>query len=280
MEQKINKFSFEKVPVWFKGFHNWVLWTPEKVPLDPKNLKAASTTDPDTWGTYDEAEKAYLSCKDDSIAGIGFVFTDSPFTGIDLDKCRDPKTGRIDTWAMDIVNAFRSYTEISPSETGLHIVVRGKLPEGSTRRRNDKIEIYDSGRYFTVTGNILPGIRPEIKDRQEILTNFYRQHFPEIQVKPIQNTVERDPSLLNSSRNQSEEFFGESGSSPPVMSDEDVIKKALLAENGDKFKRLFSEGDWSDYPSRSEADHALAGLLDFWTQDAEQKQRILKKSAI
>ena len=280
MEQKINKFSSEKVPALLKGFHNWVVWTPKKVPLDPKSLKPASITDSKTWGTYDEAAKAYLSCKDGSLAGIGFVFTHSPFMGIDLDKCRDPKTGRVDAWAMDIVNAFKSYSEISPSGTGLHIIVMGKLPEGSTRRRNDEIEIYDTERYFTITGNLLPGSHPEIKDRQDMLINFYHQHFPEVQVQPKQDIVEQNPLALSSPQNESEEFFGQSGNSPPVMSDEDVIKKALHAQNGDKFKRLFSDGDWSNYLSRSEADHALAGLLDFWTQDPEQKERILRKSAL
>ena len=285
MEQK--KFNFDGVPTFLRGFHNWVNWKlqdSKKVPLNPNDEGKASPTDPKTWSTFDQAKKRYTESKN-GICGIGFEFTNSPCTGIDLDKCRDPKTGVIDQWAMDIVNAFRSYTEISPSGTGLHIFVLGKLPIGSSRRRKDNIEIYDSDRYFTVTGNLLPG-HPEIKDCQDKLTNFYHKVFPEeIQPKdqrsiPPQHVTEQKPSALTAPRSLNEELFGQSGNSPLAMSDDEVIKKASEAKNGEKFKKLFVDGDWSDYLSRSEADLALTGLLKFQTQDDEQIKRILIRSAL
>jgi putative DNA primase/helicase len=67
--------------------------------------------------------------------GIGYVFSaEDPYTGIDLDKCRDPETGTIEEWAQEIIISLRSYTEISPSGRGVHIIVRGKLPPEGRRK--------------------------------------------------------------------------------------------------------------------------------------------------
>jgi primase-polymerase (primpol)-like protein len=92
-------------------------------------------------------------------AGIGFVLTpDDPFAGIDLDHCRDPETGEIEPWASEIVDRFQSYTEISPSGAGIRIFIRGTLPAGKGRHRG-RVEVYDRGRFLTVTGQRLEGSR-------------------------------------------------------------------------------------------------------------------------
>ena len=90
----------------------------------------ASSTNPKTWAPFDEA--VAVSARYD---GIGFVFTeDDPFAGIDIDKCRNVETGEIDPWARKIVAAFDSYTEASPSGTGLHIFVKATLPGPNNRK--------------------------------------------------------------------------------------------------------------------------------------------------
>ena len=132
----------------------WVNWRIEirdgeetKVPVNPHTGGRASTTEPSTWGTFDEA-----IAKDPE--RLGYVFSeDDPYTGIDLDKCRDPETGEIVDWATKIIEQFNAYTEISPSGTGLHIIVRGKLPGKGNRK--GKVEMYDRRRYFTMTGDVL-----------------------------------------------------------------------------------------------------------------------------
>src|SRR5262249_53715707 len=92
--------------------------------------------------------------------GVGFMFADG-FAGIDLDGCRNPETGDITAWADDIIQSLDAYVEVSPSGTGLHIFVLGKVP-GADKKFNlnpaighgkAAIEIYDSARYFTVTGD-------------------------------------------------------------------------------------------------------------------------------
>ena len=85
--------------------------------------------------------------------GLGFVLTaDDPFVGIDLDNCFTEE-GKILPWAQEIVEMIDSYTEVSPSGTGIRIFVKGKLPGEHCRTGN--IEMYQQGRYLTVTGRVL-----------------------------------------------------------------------------------------------------------------------------
>jgi primase-polymerase (primpol)-like protein len=96
------------------------------------------------------------ACKEHGYGGIGFVFTpEDDLCGVDLDGCLDPETGEIEGWAQEIIEELDSYTEISPSGTGVHVLVRGTLPAG--RNRKGRFEAYDRGRYFTVTGRHLAG---------------------------------------------------------------------------------------------------------------------------
>jgi putative DNA primase/helicase len=105
-----------------------------------------------TWSTFWEALEAYETGR---YAGIGFVFCSAdPYSGIDLDKCRNPETGELTPNARAILNGFEgAHIEVSPSGTGVHIIVRGKLPEKGKRRK--WVEAYSQDRYFTITGRTL-----------------------------------------------------------------------------------------------------------------------------
>jgi putative DNA primase/helicase len=144
----------ENVPQELKIRPQWVLWKavgekPAKVPYSARDGLKASSTDLLTWGTFEEALGAYES---GGYAGVGFVFSSGdPFTGIDLDGCVDPRTGEVAVWAMEIVRYFDSYTELSASGTGVHVIVKGEIPN----RRNGQVEVYSSKRFFTVTGHKL-----------------------------------------------------------------------------------------------------------------------------
>jgi putative DNA primase/helicase len=147
--------DIKNIPEELRSYNQWVLWKwvirngkRTKPPYDPKTKRGASHAAPATWGTFDQAIKAL----DNGFGGIGFVFTeDDPFCGIDLDKCRDPQTGEVESWAVKIIRDFDSYTEVSPSGTGLKIFIKGKLPGGGIKTKH--IEIYDRLRFFTVTGD-------------------------------------------------------------------------------------------------------------------------------
>src|SRR5262249_25433189 len=129
--------------------------------------------DPSTWGTYDLAHERFLA-DDGALDGVGFVFSDSdPFTGVDLDGCLDPATGRLDAWAEGIVTDFRTYTEVSPSGHGVTLFVKGTLPVPGKHLGN--IEVYFSRRFFTVTRRQLPDTHPTIEPRQAELLKLYQR---------------------------------------------------------------------------------------------------------
>ncbi len=248
------------IPVELRERPQWVLWRFEE--RDGKATKAphrasdpssrASATDPATWAPFEVAAEA-ASLAD----GLGYVFAeDDPYCGVDLDACRDPETGSLSPEAGGIVAALDSYSEASPSGTGVHVLVEAQLPpEGANR--NGRIEMYDRNRYFTVTGEHVRGTPETIEERQAKLDEVRALFLP-----PPKN-----------------------GSAPLVrrpvdLDDRDLLDKAFAARNGAHFEALWN-GDTTGYPSASEADLALCGMLAFWTGgDADRIDRLFRSSGL
>lgn len=153
----------------------WVAWDDEggrKVPKSPHGGNAR-TNDPSTWGTYAEAESAR---KRSGFTGVGIMLTDG-YTGIDLDGALD-SDGNVRPWAQGIVDGMESYTEVSPSGTGLHIIAwADRSATGPIGRADHRqgIEVYNNGRYFTVTGEQVGDYG--IEDRTERLQDIVRGIF-------------------------------------------------------------------------------------------------------
>lgn len=127
----------------------------DKVPKSPLTGYNASSTDPRTWGSLDDAVRRARR----EGWGIGFVFhaTLNEYAGVDLDACRDPESGLLVPWAQSIVAAFNSYSEISPSGCGVKIIVRGK-PRHNGKKSGaggTAVECYGHARYFCLTGHAL-----------------------------------------------------------------------------------------------------------------------------
>lgn len=261
------------IPEELKRHPSWVNWTFEerkgkltKPPIDPKNNEYADTTDPSTWATYDQALKRYKECENEKIRGIGFVLSNG-YSGADLDHCRNIETGEVQSWAKEIITQLRSYTEITPSNEGIRIWTKGKLPKGKRVKgglpspdggKNGKIEIYDSGRFYTVTGRHLDGTPSEIHQREEELRTIHRKVFG------------------NGQKSKTDSKPGNS----LFLSDADLINKAMEASNGDKFRRLW-EGDISEYSSQSEADLAFCSMLAFWARNNEARiDRLFRQSKL
>jgi primase-polymerase (primpol)-like protein len=138
----------DNIPEEMRQRNQWVVHK-EKIPYIAGGVGRASSTDTLTWRTFKEAIQALRTGRYD---GVGFVFSSGdPFAGVDLDKCRNPETGKLDEWAEKIVEDFGGYAEASPSGTGVHIIVKGKAP--NMKRGN--VEAYSSERYFTMTGRSL-----------------------------------------------------------------------------------------------------------------------------
>lgn len=151
-----NQAVLDNIPAAMKPYRHWVCWRllkrdgkPTKVPFDPLTARHASSTDSRTWRSFDEAVAALEVGEYD---GVGFMFSSGdPFTGIDLDHCRDPETGEIEPWAAKFVAKSGGYAESSPSGTGVHIIVRGKAPN----KKRGRVECYSERRFFTMTGRAL-----------------------------------------------------------------------------------------------------------------------------
>jgi hypothetical protein len=248
-----------------RDLRQWLCWRLEerdgkltKIPYSPLTGHRASSTTPETWTGYQEAVRA---CKEHGYGGIGFVFTpEDDLCGVDLDGCLDPETGEIEPWAQQIVEELDSYTEISPSRTGVHILVRATLPEG--RNRKGRFEAYDRGRYFTVTGKHLAGTPQTIEGRQAELQGVISRVFGEESTNGHSKPVAAPERLK----------YG--------LSDDEIVRKALSASNGERFSRLWA-GDTSGYGSHSEADLALCGMLAFWTGgDATRIDALFRRSGL
>ena len=167
----------ERIPAELKERPQWVTWRveirdgkPTKVPYrpefiykdsrgKPKNQPTrASATDLATWGSFEDAFEAYDGdgYGPSGYDGIGFVFSSGdPYTGLDLDKVVDPETGEIKPEAKEIMDSLDGYQEFSPSGTGVHIIVRGKIPPGYKNRAAGWIEVYSQDRFFTMSGRVI-----------------------------------------------------------------------------------------------------------------------------
>ena len=234
---------------------------PTKVPYRADGRGKASSTDPATWCDFKTALRGVIQ---QGFNGPGFVFTKtSGIVGIDLDHCLDALTGELAEWAQDIVTRLNSYTELSPSGTGLHIYVKGTLPEDAKHTKpmpdGGKIEIYDSARYFTVTAQPYAGTPALICERTDAMAALHAELFPP---KPAAPRAVVPTHIL--------------------PDDSELLNKARSAKNGSEFAALFDSGDTSGYGGDdSRADLALAGHLLFWAGgDCERAERLFGQSAL
>lgn len=139
-------------PKELKALPQWVGFKlPGKEPINPKTGQYAKSNDSTTWGTYDEAVRAV---QEKGLDGVGFMFA-PPYVGIDLDDC--VVNGVLNAFAREVISKCNSYTEFSPSRTGIHILVKGTI---SAAIKKSFLEVYDRERYFTVTQKPVFPVRP------------------------------------------------------------------------------------------------------------------------
>ncbi|MFO0944319.1 MAG: hypothetical protein U1D30_00005, partial [Planctomycetota bacterium] len=268
MDSTITRINldFADVPKELKDLKKWITWfrdirhgKPTKIPGDPGQI--IDVTEKHHWGPFERlhkcltgaVERAIQSDKEPEIAGIGFVFSaDDPYVGIDLDKCREPATGVIEDWAQDILDRLHSYAEVSPSGTGVKIIGRGKLP--GKRCRTGNIEMYDQGRFFTITGCKVDCMPSTVEDVQIELDKLYEELFPKEPSKP-RNGVHV----------------------PTTLADGEIIKRATAVA---KYAALWA-GEINGYGSQSEADQALANRLAFFCgHDPSRVDRLFRQSGL
>ena len=266
----------EAIPETLRERDQWVCWReeerdgkPTKIPVTPEVGGFASATASETWASF---EAALDYSETEHADGVGFVFTDDdPIVGIDLDDCRDPETGDVDDDAQDIIARLDSYTEVSPSGTGYHVLITGTLPDG--RNRRGSVELYDTARFFTVTGDHVGRTPTRVARRQDALTAIHREYVQE---------AERDTASESEQRGDADDRSPTTGAADVDvdLEDEDLLEKARNASNGEKFERLWN-GNTVGYDSQSEADMALCCLLAFWTGgDRTQMEQLFRQSGL
>lgn len=241
---------------WLVERRQWVAWRyleragkRTKPPVDPRTGRDADVSDPTTWGSYEEAMERQQR---DHLPGIGYVLSgDDGLVGVDLDGCMDVD-GNLAPWAAAIVQALDSYTEVSPSGTGLHILAWGRLPAG--RRRSGPIEMYDGARYLTFTGDFYDW-RWALYERAEALAAVHAQHL----VEPVAERRAPAPAAN--------------------LGDLAILDKLFKSRAGQRIAALWI-GNTTGYSSPSEADLALAVHLAFYTQDPAQIRRLVAMSGL
>jgi putative DNA primase/helicase len=273
---------FLSIPNLLKDIPQWVLAHVErqpsgkvrKPPYSAHTLKKCDDTDPASWATHDEALSA-LETLETNITntgggswGIGFVFTaDLRLTFLDLDYCRNPTTGAIEPWGWRLIKRLNSYTEMSQSGRGLHIICGGTKPGPNCRyvlpcgvRR---IEMYDQNQYCWITGRHVPGTPTTIEYCQTEITDLYHRLWPPSPAPPVLDVnVSQSPP------------------SPVSLDDDTLLELMFRARNGLQIQQLW-RGDISPYRSHSEADLALCGHLAFWAQkDAQRMDRLFRQSGL
>jgi putative DNA primase/helicase len=258
-DQEIKEPNFDAIPQELKKHPKWMVWKAEPKPNKPDemgkvpyNLKGyrASKSDPKNWITFEQAKTGYETGEFD---GIGVVINrNDHLVCIDIDDLGDVSK------APEFIN--QSYTELSPSETGLHLWIRGQKPEWVGTKQNG-IEIYGNEKdsFLTITGNIY--INKPVMANQSLIVSIAEKYFPN--QKPQEEPNQKKKVIK----------FKQ-------VPDDVVINKMFDSKKGEEIKRLFS-GDWTGYESQSQGDQALCNHLAYWTNnDTEQMDRLFRHSGL
>ena len=250
------------IPDELKQLNNWCVWKFEnrngkrtKIPFNAATGEFAKSNDKSTWSSYETAVNA------EGVDGIGFFF-EPPYLGIDIDDIDDDlhrfKQGdKLDNIVSEFNEAFKSYTEVSPSGNGLHIIVKGKIP--GSRRRKGNIEMYDSGRFFTMTGKNIGKYKDVTEVSERVFKTIYNKYLPDNTIKyPTTNNYQENIHNL---------------------SEIDVINEIYNSKQAKLFDDLMKGNYEPYYTSHSEADMALANILAFWcAKDYSQMDSIFRQS--
>jgi len=270
----------DNIPQTLKNLPQWLGWRWEwktdkedgdkgawtKPPVNLRTGGYGISNNADTWSDFETAVRVLQNPRRGFVLdGIGFALQPSNgIAGIDWDKVVNQDTGEVKADVLQAIQVIDSYTERSPSGLGYRAFVLAKLPP--TERRSGDIEIYNSGRYLTVTGHRIDGTQNDIMPRQAQIDAYHAEVFREklaMRKKPYSKGHSGDLASL-------------------TLSDREALAMARKAKNGHQFARLFDHGDLSAYgDDHSSADLALCNMLAFWCGgDETQIDRLFRESAL
>ncbi|NOZ68397.1 MAG: hypothetical protein GXP46_03950, partial [Deferribacteres bacterium] len=244
--------NLEDIPSELRKAPFWLCWTSrkradghlDKVPAAPWRFgdnRPASVTDSANYASF---ENAVAAAKKKGVGGLMFAFSpQNPYAGLDLDHCLD-EAGKPNRLAQEALRRFSTYCEVSPSGHGLHFIFRladkSKFPTG---RRKGHLEFYSGGRGFTLTGKPFDDQHHELKDESEELLAFLKEH--DLAEQPS-GKGELSPVSFDRS--------------PLTPTDLEALARLRSFAAKERISRLWG-GDFSDFPSQSEADLSLMNSL-------------------
>lgn len=227
----------QNIPEELKQLQNWTLWKyednpkggkPRKVPYFGGSTKASSNN-PATWLKFSELQNFLAGGHYD---GINIIFTnDDIYIGIDLDSVINEQ-GEISTLAQKIIELCDSYTEISPSGTGIRIIVKVSN-EVVIDNRNDSfsgIEIYQRDHFLSITGNLLDPSKNTIEYRDEAVLKIVQEYLHPSAKEQYEAIPAEELSKLKTTASNAE-----------------ILDRMYSSKFGDEYRYLFEIG----YPSGS-----------------------------
>ena len=264
---------YERIPNELKQLNHWVCWKrvkdpkhpekPRKIPINARTGMEAKSDDPSTWCDFSTAAASAVE-----FAGIGFMFGGSGYFGVDIDGIADEifsfTSGDAsgENIVAEFTSALGSYTEFSQSGAGIHIICKGSLPGEGCRHEN--VEMYDSGRYFAMTGDII-GNFSQIADGEESIKPLYEKYIGvHRNTSPVRPAPQHEKNRPRMSRNEDE-----------------LLHIAMNSRQGLAFSELYA-GHWEGkYSSQSEADMALCSMLAFWCgRDTAMMDKLFRRSGL
>ena len=291
--------QYSQIPQDMRLTRRWVCYNIEldnnngkqkKVPINPITGSYARSNDSTTWSTFKGAINGSVKS---GMVGIGFMLgkdntTGVNYFGVDLDNHEDSNGNKpmnddeFYDFSSEFVNALNSYSEYSKNK-GIHIICKGVLPKGANRKNNCPVEMYDSYRFFAMTGDVLNNA--PVNDRTNEIVALWEKYLKPVEIEQNNSVYQRgivvnnDGSVIFGGADRLEQTVLEFEASK--LSDVELINKIKNSQNGPDFISLFN-GDISAYGNdHSAADMAFCKLLAFWTScDRTQMDRIFRSSGL
>lgn len=280
--------KYSNLPAEIKNATRWVCFNKkDKIPMNALTGRCAKSNDKLTWTNFSTALKGCVKYHFD---GLGFMLGEGVF-GIDLDNHADEVTGEkpmssedFQIFANEFISNIDSYTERSQSGEGIHIICKGKLPEGARRKNGVSVEMYDTGRYFAMTGDIVNDCGIEERTNEVLpLWEKYLKSDEETTFtnNKTHNTITDFTFEENGSITFSEKEVIINETSSLTLSDSEIIEKIKNSRQGAEFVKLYN-GDMTSYNNdHSAADLGLCTILAFWcNKNYLQIDRIFRTSAL
>lgn len=274
--------NYENIPDNLKKEKRWCLYKiiqrdgkNTKLPLMP-SAKPAKSNDKATWHSYEDCIAALNRNIGD---GLGFFLGDG-YIGIDIDKVSDDIMAYsldydASSMTADFLRGISTYAELSPSKTGLHFIGKGKVP--GERKRHKNLEIYDEGRFFTVTGNVIKDKdRSHIKPIEQELLPLYQKYMPAVGNQSEDKEKRKEKEKKSIKENPFVQRYRQSSNDVLEL----LFEKGYFSYTGEDLRRIYYGNYESYFNSRSEADFFMLQRLLYYTGNVEMAISLMENSGL